>query len=144
MNILKYKNVTLSEAKNRLFTIWIAGFIICFVLTLIQTIMGKYDELYMNVMDWFGPLIFPTLTLMIGVLIATNNQPVDMKKVADPTVFKTAEICSILFLSLILVVFLLEPFVHQTPFELMSRVKVFFTFFNGLLTGLIGYFFIKK
>lgn len=145
MAIFKYKNLTLNDAKNRLFVVWITGFVLCFVLTFVQSIMGKYDDRYIDVVNWFGPLIFPTLTLMIGVLIAGQNKKGEMDKTrADELLFKVAELCSLLYLAAIFLIFIIEPFLARTPFELMSIVKVFFTGFDGFLNGLIGYFFIKK
>lgn len=145
MKIFNYRNLTLNDAKRRLFGIWVGGFVICLILTVAQTLMGKYDDRYMDVVNWFAPLIFPTLTLMIGVLAAGQKQKDETgDATADQSLFKTAELCSLLYLALIFIVFFIEPLIGKTPFELMSMVKVFFTGFDGFLTGLIGYFFIKK
>jgi hypothetical protein len=139
------KTMKMDKCKNRLLTIWGFSFLGIFIVLLVQSFAGKYGDRHLEVTGWFVPLMLPTLLLMIGVFIADAKNEEQLKTTnANQTLFKIAEYGSIFYILLIYLVFFLEPFFSLSPFEMMTTAKPFLSIIDSVLTGLIGYFFVKK
>jgi hypothetical protein len=130
--------------KDKLLKIWSIGFAILFLLLIVQTFMGKYGNKYADVVGWLVALTVPTLSLMFGVFIA-DKQGTSLQEIpADRTLYKIASVSSLIYFLLIYLVFLVEPLVSYSPFQLMDISKPFFGVLNGFITLIIGYFFVKR
>lgn len=146
----------MEDCRNRLLGIWGIGFGLLFFLLLLQTFFLKYGTKYDEVTGWFFPLTVPTLMLMVGVTLAERrNETKRHAKIgkakkesgeieADSKIFKIAQYGSIFYLLLIFSVFFIEPLVPRGPLELMKDTKPFLSVLDGLVTAVIGYFFVKK
>lgn len=160
--------MNLGDYRKRLIGVWGIGFIVPFLLILIQFGAGKYGDKINEVLGWLTALTLPTILLMIGVLVANPTEtvaeedepekPVEeqteeekklaaqkLKKVAhEKFIFKLAFTVSIVYLLIINFVFFLEPFTNSKPQELMRDSKIFLAVFDSIISLLIGYFFGKK
>jgi hypothetical protein len=137
--------MTLEKCRNRLIAIWGGSFLFLVLLLFVQTIFGKYGEKNSEVFGWLIPLTVPTLSLMLGVLVADKQAGTASQGVkADPTIYQIAKWLSVVYFSIIGLAFLVEPLVPYSPLDLMSMSKPFLGLFDGLITGVIAFFFVKK
>ena len=136
--------LTMGFCKDKLLKIWGLGFAVLFFLLVVQTFMGKYGEKYADVIGWLVTLTVPTLSLMLGVFIADKQGTSIQDIPADRTLYKIAEFSSFIYFLLIYLVFLVEPLVSYSPFQMMNISKPFFGVINGFITLIIGYFFVKR
>jgi hypothetical protein len=155
----------LESFRKWLIGLWSVGFLIPFVLILIQFGNGKYGGKFTEVLGWLTSLTLPTILLMIGVMVAnptageenvslagggiaeaeTAANKALLKKVAHETfIFKFAMGASIVYLLIVNFVFFLEPFANSKPQELMRDSKIFLAVLDSIISLLIGYFFGKS
>jgi len=143
------EGILLSKARNRLFIVWIIGSIVPTVIIMIQTILGsKYEGIAQQVWGWFSPLIFPTITLMIGVIGASAfNRDNDTDKTVDPTFFNITIGLSVFYFLAIDTVILAEPFSDKgNPLSSFTTSNLFLTPVQALTTAALGFLFtsVKK
>jgi uncharacterized membrane protein len=152
--------------RKKLLVIWCVGFLIPFVLLMIQFGNGKYGGKSLEMVGWLTSLTLSTILLMFGVML---SNPVSPEEAADERpeseltneekkrkkdqetktshekfVFKSAVAVSVIYLLIINAVFFIEPLVSVKPQELTRDYKIFLAIFDSLLIALIGYFFGKK
>ena len=160
--------MTLEACRKWLVGIWGVGFIIPFILILLQDLNGKYGPKDNEVLGWLTTLTLPTILLMLGVIVANPTPSADRKKtrrkkalkeeaededaeeaeksnaVHELFIFKLAVGVSIVYLLIINLVFFYEPFALSKPQELMRNNKIYLAVFDSILSLLIGYFFGKR
>jgi uncharacterized protein YqhQ len=159
--------MSLEAYRKWLIGIWGAGFLIPFILILIQFANGKYGGKFAEALGWLTALTLPTILLMIGVMVANPSSV--LQKSSDPTpdrektdaeltlereaaqkaahetfIFRLAVGVSIVYLLIVNFVFFLEPFAYAKPQDLMRDSKIFLAVFDSIISLLIGYFFGKK
>ena len=69
----------LDTYRKRLMCIWCVGFVIPFLLILIQYFSGKYGDKFGEVLGWLTALTLSTILLMVGVMV---SNPVDVRNTA--------------------------------------------------------------
>jgi hypothetical protein len=142
--------ITMNRSKYFLGSVWLIGFLIPFLLLTIQTIGGtKYlDENKVDrvgdVWAWFLPTVLPTLSLMIGVFIVdAANQSLRDKDVS-PFIFVLAVVFSLVYLSVLSLMFILNHGDFVTDPAHLKQSSLFLGPLQGLVSGLIGVFFVNK
>ncbi|MBF0188585.1 MAG: hypothetical protein HQL50_11745 [Magnetococcales bacterium] len=63
--------IHLGVARNRLLKVWVGGSGLVMLVLVIRTLMDGFGEEVNDIWSWFIPLVFPTLSLMVGVLGGT-------------------------------------------------------------------------
>jgi len=138
-------NNTLSKCKKTLATVWFLGAGILFLLILMQTLFGKYSGEEEKAWSWFLPTVMPTLSLIIGVLVADMTQGlVDEERQIDPFLYKLAISLSIVYFLVVLSGLLLQPFTPMSTLEILSLSNLWLGPLQGLVAASIGAFFIKR
>lgn len=133
----------LSSCRYRLAAIWFSGAGLIGFLLFVQQIRGFYGPDAELAWTWFSHYIVPTLSLMVAVLVATHHEP-SQPETVDRGLFRLTVAVSVVFLVLALATILAQPLSTRTPLELMQDSTLYLTPFQGLATGLLGAFFIKK
>jgi len=161
--------MSLESYRKWLIGIWSAGFLIPFVLILIQFGNGKYGGKFAEAFGWLTALTLPTILLMIGVMVANPSAASLQGELPEPTpdsdksnaelaadreaalksshetfIFRLAVGASLAYLIIVNFVFFLEPFSNAKPQDLMRDSKIFLAVFDSIISLLIGYFFGKK
>jgi quinol-cytochrome oxidoreductase complex cytochrome b subunit len=155
--------MSLETYRKWLIGMWGAGFLIPFALILVQYGGGKYGGKFTEALGWLTALTLPTILLMIGVMVANpstssgKRKPVpgederteaeilaDREAAHATFIFRLAAGVSIVYLLIVNFVFFLEPFVIQSPQELMRESKIVLAAFDSFISLLIGYFFGKR
>lgn len=136
--------IALSKAQRRLTIIWFAGSGFLFLLLLIQTLVGRYADKANEAWSWLLPTFMPTLSLMIGVLVANSRKGESRDKTVDGFLYRLSYILSIAYLAVVSLTILFSPFSSYTPLELMKTSNLWLAPIQGLVSASIGAFFVKS
>ncbi|MCX6246148.1 MAG: hypothetical protein NTW10_00305 [Bacteroidetes bacterium] len=137
------KSISTEIAKKRLATVWfvIGGILFLFMLSL--TLTGRFGTKLHDVWSWFLPIVFPSLTLMIGVFaVDALSSGVKPAKI-DRYIFVLTFIMSIVYLLTILVVLIVSS-INPEPIDIMTASNFGLGPFQGVVSACIGIFFIQK
>jgi hypothetical protein len=140
-------NLPMSTCRKWLTLVWFAGAGLVFVIVLGQTLHDHYGDHVSKAWSWLLPVIMPTLSLMISVWTVGNLGNGAKVESADPFVFWLALVLSIAYLVAIALTILLQPFLASSPLgyiQLMNRSSFFIGPLQGLVTGSLGAFFVKR
>jgi len=136
--------LTIKQCRRRLAVIWFIGSAILFLLLIAQTIFKHYGDRATAVWSWFLPMIMPTLSLIIGVLVWDAQDKAPGRGHADRFLYRLAAILSASYLLILSLTFFLSPFVPWTPLELMAQSSLYMGPFQGLVAAALGAFFVSK
>src|SRR3546814_11382141 len=65
--------MTVASSKWMLAAIWLVGAGGVFLLLVAQSLLGRYEPATHEVWGWFLPTVMPTLSLIVGVLVADRR-----------------------------------------------------------------------
>jgi hypothetical protein len=139
--------VSVAKCKKRLTTLWLAGSGFLFLVLLFQTVFGAYGEVATEAWSWLMPSIMPTVSLIIGVWVMDVQGKGVKVKAIDRFVFQLAFSLSALYLLVLALMILLQPFISQKPPELIRILRLSnygLSPFQGLVSASIGAFFVKR
>ena len=114
------------------------------ILLIVQTICEKYGENATEVFGWFLPIVMPTLSLIIGILIMDAIGKGIKFKIVDRFLFRVAFALSTFYLILVALTILLQPFAEKQPIEVIRQSNLWLGPLQGLVAALLGAFFVKK
>jgi hypothetical protein len=136
----------MSQCKVRLAMVWFSGAGLLFMLIFAQTIGGRYDDRVDEVWNWLLPNLMPTLSLITGALIMDfKNQEPEEVLTNKPFLFKLTFWFSIFYLLVMILSILLWPFsTEPDPLAFLQNSSLWLGPFQGLVSGLMGAFFIQK
>lgn len=137
--------MTLDRAKWRIAGIWLGGAGLVFLILVGQSLGGVYEPRTQDAWSWFLPTVMPTLSLMIGVLVADfrRHRPEDAEpRPVRPGLFWLAAGLSLVYLLLVALSILLQPLLSDTaPLDLMQRSSLWLGPLQGLTAGALAAFF---
>jgi hypothetical protein len=137
----------LDTVRARLSAVWLGGAGLIFVLVVIQSLLGRYEDKAQEAWGWLLPTIMPTLGLIVTVLGYTALDPVFSQSVVRRSFFRVAIWLSALYLLLILLTIAVQPFVAQdanAALELMRTSQLWLGPFQGLVASALGVLFVSK
>lgn len=136
--------VSMSLAKRRLAVVWFVGAGLLFLLVLLQSVRGIYGGQTDQAWAWLLPSVMPTLSLIIGVLVADARQPQRVNITIDPFIPGLAVTLSVVYFVTVVCTILLQPFSSATPLGLMSMSHLWLAPFQGLVSAVMGALFVKQ
>jgi hypothetical protein len=134
--------ISTKTCRTRLATLWFVGSLILLVLLVLQSVFGKYGAKSEEAWAWFLPTLMPTLSLMVGVFVldATTG---GTDKLVDRFIFRLAFSLSGVYIGLVALVPLVQPFTGVSTLELMKLSNLWLGPLHVLVAAVIGAFFIK-
>jgi len=137
--------IEFSAAKKKIAVLWFIFVGCIFVLMFIQTMTGKYEDKDTEAWGWLFPSVIPTLSLILSVFLF-DIQSEDSKVFnIDRFYFRLVFFLSIFYLSVILLILLIQPLLNDQPLiSLMKNSSIYLGPFQGVISGAMGLFFIKK
>ena len=132
------ERVSVADCQRRLATLWGVFSVLIFAIIFAQSAGNKYVRTVDNeefdlsgqVFEWFLPLVIPTLSLMIGTVVAQAQRPP-----TDATVSRFVYRFSFWLSAIYLVVVMLHLFLFPENFFERLRAS---TFYVASLQGLVG------
>jgi hypothetical protein len=135
--------ISMAHCKARLATFWFVGSCTLFIVVLIQTIMGHYGDKIEDVWGWFLPTVMPTLSLVVGVLVADALGKGEKTDLVDRFLFRLTYSISLAYLLIVALTILSQPIAPLTPLELLKTSHLWLGPLQGLVTASLGAFFIR-
>lgn len=139
--------LSLDVVRTRLATVWLCGAGTTIFLLVLQSLLGRYEDKTQDAWGWLLPTIMPTLGLLVTVLGYTAFDPLFSRAVVRRTFFNLALWLSVLYLVLILLTILIQPFAaHDASkaIELMHTSNLWLGPFQGLVASALGVLFVSK
>jgi hypothetical protein len=104
--------MSFQSARKKLVFFWLLSSMVIFIIFFLQSAMGKYTEHLKEVWQWLSQYITPSLTLMVGVLIA-QNQLTGPDKETDIFYFRLTWWISFFYLAILFLSPFFVPIIHM-------------------------------
>ncbi|RKH74552.1 hypothetical protein D7W81_00945 [Corallococcus aberystwythensis] len=142
----------LRTSQRNIAAVWYLGTFIPFMVLVIQTFRGAYQETTATGMvdraseawGWFAPAVMPTLMLITSVVVAEATQPESSKKEVDRFTYRVTLSLSIAYLLLIWAALFYRAESGISPLGIMRKTGLFFAPIQGLVGSVIGVFFVAR
>ncbi|MFX0135519.1 MAG: hypothetical protein ACFFDN_17880 [Candidatus Hodarchaeota archaeon] len=140
--------ISIKKCKQRLAVLWLSCSIFLLIILIIQTSCGHYKDNESDnareVFGWFFPLVMPTLSLIISVMVLEKSVKGTRAKTVNPFLFRISLVLSAFYLILVGFPILLHPFFASPPLKLMQQSNLWLGPIQGLVAASLGVFFVKK
>ena len=134
------KTVKMDVARKRLALVWFASGGALIALVVVQSLGDKYGTKVGQAWEWLLPTIMPTMSLILGVLVAHRAS----ERQVDRFLYRVVLGLSLFYLTLVATTFMAEPFIAQmTTLELMALSNRWLGPLQGLVAAGLSYFFAK-
>lgn len=130
------------NARKKLALLWFSLSMVIFLIFLIQTSMGKFDNKVNEGWGWILPNILPTLTLIITTFISDVRETETSS--TDVFYFRISYYISLVYFLAILLIIFLYPYSNSEYLTYLMKFNIPLASFQGLVTGAIGLFFYKS
>ena len=135
--------VPMKRCKRRLAALWFGASGLLFFVVLIQTYLGHYGDAADDAWGWLLPNTMPTLSLVVAVLAMDATRKSVETRTVDSFFFGLSFILSAGYLLALALTVFVQPF-SPSPLEPIKDSTLWLGPFQGLVTGAIGAFFVKK
>lgn len=134
----------IGDAKKRLVTLWFLSGAILFLIMLIMTFKGKFEDFPDKAWGWLFPNILPTLSLMISVFLFDQSNKQSNTKAIEKFYFQFAFFMSLFYILILFLTILTAPLTGNALLSQMEQSSLYLGPIQGLVAGAIGLFFLKK
>lgn len=135
--------VPMERCRRTLGVVWFVGGALLFILLVAQTLGNHYGDKDNEAWGWLLPNLLPTLSLIIGALMADAFGSQQKNKQVDAFVYRLALGVSAIYLLMVLLPVLAQPLVFYPPLDLLKRSNLWLGPLQGLVSATIGAFFVK-
>lgn len=132
------------KAKKKIASFWFVFCGIIFVLMIVQSLNGKFEDKVSEAWGWIFPSILPTLSLILGVFLIDIKNSFIKKKTIDIFYYRLTLGLSFFYLFTVLSILLSQPLIGKPIISLMKESNIFLGPIQGLVNVSMGLFFIKN
>jgi len=136
--------VDVGRCKRHLAIVWFVGAGVVFAVMLTQSLLGRYGNDLTSAWGWVLPTILPTLSLIIGVLVADALQGPEKARKVDRFLFRLSIGISMIYVLVVLATILLQPVSPIPPPEVMKQSHLWLGPFQGIASACLGAFFVRR
>jgi len=136
--------ISLERVRVRLAVLWLGVGTIIYLIVVAQSLLGKFGSDTQKAWGWLLPTTMPTLGMIVTVLGYTALNPKFSNTEVRRSFFWIAFYLSTVYLGLVLMPILIQPFTNTTPIELMHTSNLFLGPFQGLVASSLGVLFVSK
>jgi hypothetical protein len=133
--------VAIGPCKVRLAQVWLAGGAVLYCIVLAQSLLGYYGDEVADAWSWLLPTTLPTLSLIVGVLVADAQREPKKTEQVNRFVFQLAMGLSAFYLTVVLLTLLVQPVIELAPPEVMKRSNLWLAPLQGLVAAALGAFY---
>lgn len=134
----------LDKVRNRFAALWLIAAAVLTLILVMQSLLGKFGDNAQEVWGWALSTIMPTLGMIISVLGYTALDPTTGTSVVKKSFSAIAFWLSVLYLILIALTVLIQPFSGKDPIQLMRLSNLWLGPFQGLVASALGVLFVSK
>ncbi len=137
--------IPMNSAKKRLATLWFSASGILLATMILQTVMEHYAPNDTEAFGWFFPTLMPTLSLIVGVLVGDALGKSVKIATVDKFMYRLAIGVSSMYFFAVGVSIFISPFVPSVPpIELLRKSNLWLGPMQGLVSAILGLFFLKR
>lgn len=136
------ERIPVSEGQQKLAVVWFVGCGLLFLGMIALSITGRFGGQLDRAWSWFLPTFFPTLALIITVLVYDAKNPTEAT--VGRFIFRLSWGLSAFYLLVIAGTLVLHPLSSMTPIELMDVSGFWIASIQGLVTAALGVFFVSR
>jgi hypothetical protein len=134
----------MTKCRTNLFILWLICSVVLVTIMWLQIAFGHYGDKGRQAIEWVLPTISPTLALVVGVwakdALGSKAATVYVKK----DIYRVSLIVSVGYFIFILLAILLQPFVALEPLDFLTESNLVLGLLQGVVTAVIGIFFVQK
>lgn len=138
------KRLPIGACRRQLAVLWFSAALLLLVILVVQSLGGKYGSRTGEAWGWLLPAIMPTLSLMLGVLVLSATTQDATKQSVEPFLFHLAFGVSVAYFVMLALVPLVQPLTSSPPLELMKLSGLWLGPLQGIVTGVLGVFFVRS
>ena len=135
--------MSVTQCKKRLSTLWFVGSAIIFFIILFQTFFGHYSGKAEEAWSWYLPTVLPTLSLMIGVMVAEALGGKSTDKKIDSFIYRISFYLSLFYFVIVFLTVIIQPFVANSAIIFLKQSNLWLAPIQGLVAASLGVFFVK-
>lgn len=134
------ESVELYRCQKKLAALWLVGSAIPLLTILIQSLTGFWQDKDQEAWGWVLPALLPTLTLIVGSVVLTDNKPESEKRDVPRLTYRIAFSISTFYLFVVLLT-LGSVAGKPQPLEPLHRSSWLLGAVQGLVGTSLGVFF---
>lgn len=135
---------TMKECKQLLALLWFIGGGSLIALMFAQTLLGRYQNSVVEAWGWLLPNVMPTLSLIIGVLVADQAAAKPEEFMVSQFLFRLIFCLSLFYISLLFLTLLLDP-VSPMPLTVVFGLSdVWLGPLQGVVAAGLGFFYVRR
>ena len=136
--------ISFSKGQQTLAVLWFCGGGLAMIILIVQSIAGTWGTWVSDAWSWLLPTILPTLTLILStVVVEATQQRVSRSEVNLFAYYLCLGLSAFYLICIVSILFTVN-FVQIKPLELMKMSSLWLAPLQGLLSGIIGVFFVKQ
>lgn len=140
----EYDLIKLDTVRTKLAIVWLAGCGAILLIVIMQSLLGRFGEKTQEAWGWLLPTIMPSLAMIVTVLGYTALEPQLSKFVVRRTFYRLAISLSLMYLLVVSLTILVQPFAGKDPIELMRISNLWLGPLQGLVASALGVLFVSK
>ena len=138
-------HIPMNRAKKGLATLWFGASGVLLTTMILQTVLEHYAPNDTEAFGWFFPTLMPTLSLIVGVLVADAlGKSMTIARV-DGYMYRLAIGVSCMYFFAVGVSIFISPFLPAVPpIELLRKSNLWLGPMQGLVSAILALFFLKR
>ena len=130
--------------KRSLAAIWLMLGGIAVLVLLGQTITDRYGEKLVDVWTWFTVYFLPAATVVMFASTVGDRDSASNEAIVSHGAFFGAAILSVLYLLMILIPLLSQPFLeNESPFDTLNKWAIVLAIFQSIVVGALAAVYIR-
>ncbi len=140
------ETIPLRRAQYRLAVLWfVPAFGIFFILMAQSLYSSVYQGHERDLMEWYGTLVWPISTLIVGALVASAGMRAD-RRVVDKALLRIAQFCCGAYILALLLTILAPGIAYaneigKEAWAMLAEARPWLLLLQGVVSAMLGVFF---
>lgn len=136
--------MTMLTCKRSLATIWLTLGGLAVLVLLGQTVTDRYGDKLVDVWTWFTIYFLPAATIVMFASTVGDRDSPSNASLVSPGAFFGAAVLSLLYLLMILIPLLSQPFLEsESPFDTLNKWAIVLAIFQSIVIGALAAVYIR-
>lgn len=137
-------SIPFSKGQQNIALLWFCGGGFAMIVLIVQSIAGTWGSWVSDAWSWLLPTILPTLTLILSTVTMEAIQQRASRREVNVFAYRLCLGLSAFYLICVVSLLLAVNFLQIKPLELMKMSSLWLAPLQGLLSGIIGVFFVNQ
>lgn len=137
------------QAQKKIATLWFILSGVLFMILILQVLLGKYADHYLEIGAWYSQTVLPSLSIISSTLLYVhNNKDQFSRKQVDTFLFSSVKYLTWFYFLIIFLFIAAQPMVFKnmelSGLDLLKQSSFWLSLLQSLLSIFLGIFFIKN